>query len=196
MDNIEKILEFWHLMEKPKLVFRAAKLSSGREESIAEHSWRMALMAAIIAPKIRERLDTERVLKMILVHDIGEMSEGDIPSHIHAFNSSIKEKKDRSEEEMMTSIKDEFPEFGKEVFNLWKEYELQETFEAKFVKALDKLDARIQMIDDPNTREFSAEKREQSGILAKKTSELCGIDELLADLDKLSRNEREEKHGF
>lgn len=196
MDDLKRILAFWHLMEKPKLVFRSAKLSSGREESIAEHSWRMALMAMIMAPKIEKELDIGKTLKMILVHDIGEIGEGDIPSHIHTFDLSAKNKKDQAEEQAMTSIKNEFPEFGEEIFNLWQEYELQDTYEAKFVKALDKLDARVQMIDDSATGEFSEEKKEKSGILARKTSEICSIDKILTELDKLSKKERENKYGF
>jgi len=183
-------------MEKPKMVFRSAKLSSGREESIAEHSWRMALMAAILAPRMENKLDTERIFKMVLVHDIGEIEAGDTPSHVHAFDAAAKEAKDRAEEQAMALIKENFPGFGEEIFNLWQEYELQETPEAKFIKALDKLDARVQMIDDPETGKFSDDKREKSRVLAKKTTELCSIDKALTELDRLSREERERKYGF
>lgn len=183
-------------MEKPKLVFRSARLSSGREESIAEHSWRMALMAAIIAPKLEQDIDIDKTLKIILVHDIGEIEGGDIPSHIHAFDQSAKDAKDQMEEKAMLSIRENFPEFGSEIFDLWREYESQETFESRFIKALDKIDARVQMIDDSETANFSADKKEKSGKLALITSELCSIDKVLIELDKLSKKEREEKYGF
>lgn len=183
-------------MEKPKLVFRSAKLSSGREESDADHSWRMALMASVIAPKLGQEIDINKTLKMALVHDIGEIEGGDVPAYVHAFDPSAKNAKDKLEEETMLLIRENFPDFGNEIFDLWKEYELQETFEAKFLKALDKLDARVQMIDDAETANFPSEKIEKSRTLAAKTSELCSIDKILIELDKISKKEREEKYGF
>ena len=65
--------------ERLKNVLRSARTSTGRHESTAEHTWRLALLALVLADE-KPELDLPRVLAMCLVHDLGEAYEGDIPA--------------------------------------------------------------------------------------------------------------------
>lgn len=183
-------------MESPKLIFRSARLSTGRKESVADHSWRLALMAFVIVPKLKKKINLETILKMALIHDLGEIKAGDVPSHIHYFDKDIAKLKYKNELAAMIRIKKDYPDFGGEIYNLWHEYEKQETLESKVIKALDKLDARIQTIDDKKTANYSSIKIKKSYELTSKTDDICRIDMVLAELNRLSKSERFKKFGF
>ena len=77
--EVEKLLDFLHLMEKMKCNTRHCDTSTGRRESVAEHSWRLCMMAFLVRDAFLD-LDMDRVLKMCLIHDIGEAVTGDIPA--------------------------------------------------------------------------------------------------------------------
>ena len=79
MEKLERYLRFIREAERLKDVLRTAHTSTGRHESTAEHSWRLALLAAVLTGE-RPRLDMQRVLLMCLVHDLGEAYDGDIPA--------------------------------------------------------------------------------------------------------------------
>jgi putative hydrolase of HD superfamily len=79
--DIEKIkgrLEFLRQAEKLKDVLRSAHTSCGRTESTAEHSWRLCLMAIVFEDQL-PRLDVLKMLKMCVIHDLGEAINGDFP---------------------------------------------------------------------------------------------------------------------
>lgn len=76
---IKKILKFLALSEKLKSELRHSWLSNGRRESVAEHSWQMAIMSMLIHPHLEKPVDLEKTLKMILVHDLVESITGDTP---------------------------------------------------------------------------------------------------------------------
>ena len=73
------LLTILHQAEKLKCVTRHCDTSSGRRESVAEHSWRMTLMAYMVADKFPEA-DMNKVIKMCLIRDLGECFTGDIPA--------------------------------------------------------------------------------------------------------------------
>lgn len=75
MEKLERYLRFIREAERLKDVLRTAHTSTGRHESTAEHSWRLALLAAVLTGE-RPRLDMQRVLLMCLVHDLGEAYDG------------------------------------------------------------------------------------------------------------------------
>ena len=74
-----ELLEFLAMAEKLKCNTRHSYTSSGRHESVAEHSFRLALMAYMVSDEVPE-IDTDKVIKMCLIHDLGEAITGDIPS--------------------------------------------------------------------------------------------------------------------
>lgn len=134
----KKLLEILSVAEKLKCATRHCDTSSGRRESVAEHSWRLALMALLVREAFRE-LDIDKVIRMCLIHDLGEAFTGDIPTF---------EKKQTDSENEETAFRNwvaGFPESYRQEFSeLLGEMEGMETAEAKLYKALDNLEAVIQ----------------------------------------------------
>ena len=125
---------------------RHAWMKSGRQESVAEHSWRMALMAYFLRDQF-PNADLTRVLLMALLHDIGEVFTGDIPTF-------EKTDADRAREhELRDKWIDAIPApYAAEVRSLFAEMDAMETAEAKIVKALDRMEAVITHNEgDPHT---------------------------------------------
>lgn len=142
MNQIKNILNFVHQAEKLKSVLRHSWLSSGRRESVAEHSWRVALMAMTLHPYLQKknRPNLEKVLKMVLVHDLPEIYAGD-----HFAWKGVKKGRHEAESKGLKKLLQFAPKgASKEVCRLWMEHEETKTKEAKFVRALDKLEALIQ----------------------------------------------------
>jgi len=136
--KIHNILEFLTEIEKLKSVLRHSQTSSGRQESVPEHCWRMATMAIILEKELPD-VDIKKVLEMTLVHDFGEIYDGDTPAFLENPNKLEKEE---------TAIKKLVKPLSKDVqtkiINLWKEYNECKTKESKVAKALDRLEALIQ----------------------------------------------------
>src|SRR5664279_3790164 len=76
--EIASILKVLTLAEKLKFELRHSYTSSGRQESVAEHTWRMSLMAVLIEPLLKQKIDTARLLKMIIIHDLVEAEASDV----------------------------------------------------------------------------------------------------------------------
>lgn len=140
IETIQKRLSFLRGAEKLKSVIRSAHSSTGRPESTAEHSWRLCLMAMVFADELAE-LDMLKVLKMCLVHDLGEALGGDVPAVMQdRFPGRVeREKRDL---QTLTAVLDE-PLRGM-VRDLWEDYESAASPEARAVKAMDKLETLLQ----------------------------------------------------
>ena len=131
-------LDFLDKAEKLKCNTRHSWTSSGRHESVAEHSWRLALMAMLLGEQFSD-LDRNKVIKMCLIHDLGEAFTGDIP----AFEKTVKDSE--KEADVLGEWVKTLPEpFDKEMAELYQEMEAQQTLESRIYKALDKLEALIQ----------------------------------------------------
>ena len=133
-----ELLEILRVAEKLKCNTRHCYTSSGRRESVAEHSWRIALMAMLIAPEFPEA-DMNKVIRMCLIHDLGEAFTGDIP----AFDKT--EADGAKEDALFDTWVRTLPESVEKAFSaLLEEMNAMETPEAKIYKALDKMEAIIQ----------------------------------------------------
>jgi putative hydrolases of HD superfamily len=142
-----RILNFLRFSEKLKTQLRDCLVSTGREESVADHSWHLALMAFLTSPHLKNKIDLLKTLKMILIHDLTEAQIGDIPFSHATENPNLKIEKQKAELVEIKKIKDLIGgELGEEVFSLWEEYEERKSPEAKFVKALDCMEANYQSI--------------------------------------------------
>ena len=109
----------------------------GRHESVAEHSWRITLMAYWISDEFPEA-NLEKLLKMCLIHDLGEAFTGDIPS----FEKT--EVNEEREAELLFKWMKSLPEpFATEMMELYREMEERKTLEARIYKALDNIEALI-----------------------------------------------------
>lgn len=125
------------IAERLKNATRHCYTSEGRHESVAEHSWRMTLMAYWVSDEFPEA-NIEKLLKMCLIHDLGEAFTGDIPSF-----EKTQENEER-EAALLLEWTRSLPEpFASEMEALYAEMEERETLEARIYKALDNLEALI-----------------------------------------------------
>lgn len=133
-----ELLRILSVAEKLKCNTRHSYTSSGRHESVAEHSWRIALMGMLVANEFPEA-DMNKVIRMCLIHDLGEAFTGDIPT----FEKTDQDEK--KEENILLDWVRTFPEPEKSEWEaLYAEMNALETTEAKIYKALDKIEAVIQ----------------------------------------------------
>lgn len=141
--NAREYLEILHVAERLKDTPRHCTTTKGRTESVAEHSWRMSLMASLLRHEFPD-LDMDKVVNMCLIHDLGECFTGDIPTF-------VKTDADRAAEDALLDqwVKSLPDELSADIAALYDEMNAQETAEAKVYKALDKLEALIQHNESP-----------------------------------------------
>lgn len=133
-----ELLEFLAMAEKLKCNTRHSYTSSGRHESVAEHSFRLALMAYMVSDEVPE-IDTDKVIRMCLIHDLGEAITGDIPS----FEKTDSD--EAAEDSAVSGFVNQLPEYWKkQLGEMYSEMNELKTPEAKLYKTLDKLEAVIQ----------------------------------------------------
>ena len=133
-----ELLDVLRVAEKLKCNTRHCYTSSGRHESVAEHSWMMTLMAFFMRDEFPEA-DMNKVIRMCIIHDLGEAFTGDIPTFEKTTTNEA------TEEELLYSWVKSLPEnYAKEMLNLYDEMAKRETAEAKVYKAIDSLEALIQ----------------------------------------------------
>ncbi|WP_226672290.1 HD domain-containing protein [Rossellomorea aquimaris] len=143
--DLINILELIKLGEKLKSEMRHSWLSNGRQECVAEHTWRVSLMAMLMESYLTQKVDLAILLKMIIIHDLVEAEAGDIPAFDTMSDPAAKEQKAANERKSIERIRDLLGNsLGKELYDLWHEFEEKETYEAKVANALDKLEAQIQ----------------------------------------------------
>ena len=136
-EELEKCFEFILELEKLKAVQRKIKpLGLDRYENSAEHSWQLAVAAMIFAKFANEPIKIETVVKMLLVHDIGEIDANDVFFFDEAGRAGAKEKELLAMRRIFGILPDEQ---AKELFELWDEFENGQTPEAKFARAIDRV---------------------------------------------------------
>lgn len=132
-----KLIEFLGLIEKLKCNTRHSWTSSGRRESVAEHSWRLATMAMLCEDEYPS-LDMNKVIKMCLVHDFGEAVTGDVPAFLKS------EEHEKKEQQAIEFLLSKLPiKTAQELRELFCEMNALETDEAKLFKALDNIEAVV-----------------------------------------------------
>lgn len=133
-----KLLEALEVAERLKDATRHCYTSNGRHESVAEHSWMMTLMAFFMKDEFPD-VNMDKVIKMCIIHDLGEAFTGDIP----AFEKTAAN--EQTEEELLFDWVNTLPEnYAAEMTALYNEMAKRETKEAKVYKAIDGLEAVIQ----------------------------------------------------
>ncbi len=133
-----KLLEALSVAERLKDATRHCYTRNGRHESVAEHSWMMTLMAFLIRDEFPEA-DMDKVIRMCIIHDLGEAFTGDIPT----FEKT--EENENTEEDLLYKWLKTLPEPQRiEMTSLFEEMKKRETTEAKIYKAIDSLEALIQ----------------------------------------------------
>jgi len=136
MQEIEKIFDFIIEIEKLKDVYRKTRpVGLDRFENSAEHSWHVCLCALMLKEYANEKIDIDRVVKMLLIHDLGEIDAGDT---IVYESDTLAVKK--SEEAGLNRLLQLLPKHQQEEYKqLWQEFESAKTAEAKYAKAIDRI---------------------------------------------------------
>lgn len=135
--------QFAFLMEADKLkqVIRATTLADGsRRENSGEHSWHLALYALVLADQAGPGVNIDRVIKMLILHDLVEIDVGDVP--IHSANGEAHGSREVAEAEARAAnrIFGLLPaDIGTSLRALWQEFEAAETSDAVFAKSLDRV---------------------------------------------------------
>ncbi len=141
--DVREYLEILHTAEKLKDATRHCTTSQGRTESVAEHSWRMSLMALLLHSEFAD-VNMDKVVKMCVIHDLGECFTGDIATFIKTDDDR------KTEDELLQRWVGSMPrEVSADLSALFVEMQAQQTAEAKIYKALDKLEALIQHNESP-----------------------------------------------
>ncbi|MEM7792764.1 MAG: HD domain-containing protein [Verrucomicrobiota bacterium] len=136
MKEIEGILDFIVEVEKLKSVTRKTKpIGLERYENSAEHSWHVSLLALLLKDYANENIDIDKVIRMLLIHDLGEIDGGDKI----IYSSEIDEQKEieaKGLRRLLSSLEDEK---AAEYFDLWIEFEAGKTPESKYAKSIDRI---------------------------------------------------------
>jgi putative hydrolase of HD superfamily len=149
--DITGILDFLRAAEGLKTTTRNAWTSAGTQESVAEHTWRLCLMAMVLHPRLPD-VDIARLLKMCLIHDLGEIIRGDVTAPDQAGLPAGKATEER--QDLLTVIESLPRASQDEIIELWDEYETGTTAEARLAKGLDKLETILQHTQGMNPPGF------------------------------------------
>lgn len=150
MNNTNQIIEFIKEIENLKSVTRTAWTKTGRRESTAEHSWRLSMLLMLLEEDFKD-VDINKAIKMSLVHDLGELYDGDISAKLQSEDDNKSYMEERAMRRMLTILPKSLS--GK-IYDLWKEYNECSTKEAKLVKAMDKLETIVQHNQGKNPDDF------------------------------------------
>ena len=151
-DPLDGILVFLRSAERLKTVTRSGWTSTGQRESVAEHTWRLCLMAMILYGRT-DGIDLAKLLRMCLIHDLGEAIGGDIPAPEQA-RGGAGGKAARERDDLLELIRPLPDEARAEITGLWDEYEAAESAEARIAKGLDKLETILQHTQGSNPDDF------------------------------------------
>ncbi len=149
-NELSGTLEFLRLAERLKDTTRTAFTTEGRQETVAAHTWRLCLMALVLEDHFPS-VDFARLIKMCIIHDLGEAISGDIP----AIEQKPEENKSDQERKDLLQLLGPLPrQLQQEITGLWDEYEGASTEEARIAKALDKLETILQHNQGKNPEDF------------------------------------------
>lgn len=140
--NLLKQISFIKEIDKVKYIQRKTKLlNSDRNENDAEHSWHLAMMTLVLAEHSNVPIDVLKVVKMVLIHDIVEIDAGDT----FIYDTTKSHTNTEEERKAANRIFGMLPkEQAEEFISIWEEFESGETNEAKFAKAMDRLEPLLQ----------------------------------------------------
>jgi putative hydrolase of HD superfamily len=148
--ELDGILAFLRTAERLKSTPRSGWTTAGERESVAAHTWRLSLMAAVLSDRF-PGIDLARLLKICLIHDLGEALQGDVPAPQQSADAS----KAAGERADLQSVLAPLPErLREELTALWDEYEAGRTPEAQLAKGLDKLETILQHTQGLNPADF------------------------------------------
>ena len=178
------ILDFLRAAERLKSTTRTGYTSAGTQESVAEHTWRLCLMAVVLAPAFPD-VDFAKLVKICIIHDLGEAIHGDVsaPEQARRAASGLATGKSELERRDLQELLAPLPvALRDEIASLWDEYEAAESPEAKLAKGLDKLETIMQHNQGLNPPDF--DYRFNLGYGRKHTADIPLIAQVREILDR------------
>jgi putative hydrolase of HD superfamily len=134
--SIEKILDFIVEIDKLKSVIRKTRpVGLDRYENSGEHSWHVCLSALMLKDYANDTIDINHVIKMLLIHDLGEIDAGDTI----VYEEDIQEAKSKELEGIRRVFGLLPADRADEYIALWEEFEFEDTAEARFARAVDRI---------------------------------------------------------
>jgi putative hydrolases of HD superfamily len=139
--RLEAQFAFLNEADRLKQVLRATTLLDGsRAENSGEHSWHLALYALVLADQAGPGVDINRVIRMLLIHDLVEIDVGDVPIHSANGQAHSSAETQAAEARAADRIFGLLPkDLGDHLRALWEEFEAAETPDARFAKSLDRM---------------------------------------------------------
>ncbi|RVT90542.1 HD domain-containing protein [Sphingomonas crocodyli] len=145
------IIAFLQSAERLKDTLRSGRTAQGRSESTAEHSWRLCLMIMAFERDLADH-DIARLLKLAVVHDLGEAIHGDTPATEQHLDPDRNERERRDMAKLCALLPDDI---SGEMLNLWDDYAGARSPEARLVKGFDKLETMLQHLAGRNASDFN-----------------------------------------
>ena len=181
--KVKALLDAMHVAERLKDATRHCDTSGGRRESVAEHSWRLALMAWLMRDEF-PGADMNRVVQMCLVHDLGEAFTGDIPSFRKT--ASDEQREHAALRAWVTSL----PEPQRTWLSmLYAEMDARQSLEARIFKALDGMEAVIQH----NEADLSTWSKNEYALNMTYCDDRVGFSDYLTELREAIRDDTRAK---
>ncbi len=136
-DRLNRQIDFLLEIDQLKQVLRQSLLTGDRRrENDAEHSWHLCLMAVVLAEYAADEFDLLRTLKMLLIHDLVEIDAGDTFAYDTEAHADKEEREQKAAERIFKLLPSDQ---ARELRDLWDEFELRQTPEARYAAALDRL---------------------------------------------------------
>lgn len=148
--ELEGILAFLRTAERLKSLTRSGWTTAGERESVAAHTWRLCLMAAVLADGL-PGIDLARLLKICLIHDLGEALHGDVPAPEQLADAG---KAARERADLLEVLAPLPARLRQELTTLWDDYDAARTPEGQLAKGLDKLETILQHNQGLNPADF------------------------------------------
>ena len=137
INRLNQQFAFIREIDKEKFIGRQTYLTDAkRKENDAEHAWHMAIMTLLLSEYANQKIDVLKTISMLLIHDLVEIDAGDT----YAYDEEGKKTQAEREQKAADRIYGMLPEDpGKKLYDLWLEFEAQETPEAKFARTMDNI---------------------------------------------------------
>jgi len=187
MKDSNELIDFFVKTSSLKRTFRYSSCPERIQEPTAGHAWMVTFMVPILAEVFDIDIDVSHAMEIANVHDLPEyVLDYDYDSYLVATGALKQSDKEKEEMSVMSKIKDDYG-FGDRLFSLWKEYEDGESREAKYVKAIDKLECHLHIIERGGTWSGVGDAKHQVEYADKAVRNFPELEPFLKSLKKKLR---------